>query len=96
MGHSCSQVYFILPATFRLVYAVFPDLAYHSLEVPASHVNNLLGLGLSASDMAALLSRMQLVATVKTDGETLALQVSEGTCMYRGKGTRPHACSQEG
>ena len=55
--------------------AVYPDLSYYSLEVPAAHVNRLLGLGLGAQEMAVLLGRMQLVASVKPDGETLALQV---------------------
>lgn len=58
-----------------LVLAVYPDLSEHKMEVSAAYVNGMLGLQLSAADIAKLLSKMQLDVSVKPDGATLAVAV---------------------
>ncbi|KAH8953309.1 hypothetical protein BDL97_08G018100 [Sphagnum fallax] len=52
---------------------LYPDLSVRSLEVDVSSINGLIGVSLQALEMAELLNRMQLSATVKSDAKLKVL-----------------------
>ncbi|CAK9880810.1 unnamed protein product [Sphagnum jensenii] len=52
---------------------LYPDLSVRSLEVDVSSINGLIGVSLQAQEMAELLNRMQLSATVKSDAKLKVL-----------------------
>jgi phenylalanyl-tRNA synthetase beta chain len=55
--------------------AVYPEVTPRTLDVPVSMINGHLGLSLPASQVADLLTRMQLPASLSADGSTLSLSV---------------------
>ncbi|CAM6034359.1 unnamed protein product [Sphagnum compactum] len=52
---------------------LYPDLSVRSLEVDVSAINGVIGVSLQAQEMAELLNRMQLSATVKSDAKLKVL-----------------------
>ncbi|CAM6025734.1 unnamed protein product [Sphagnum balticum] len=52
---------------------LYPDLSVHSLEVDVSSINGVIGVSLQAQEMAELLNRMQLSATVTSDAKLKVL-----------------------
>ncbi|KAI0092643.1 phenylalanyl-tRNA synthetase [Irpex rosettiformis] len=77
----CEEPYTIEPC--KVIYPdgtehITPDLSYHPMTAHASYVNSCTGLTLKAPDVATLLERMTLTATVDTSdasGDSIAVQV---------------------
>lgn len=57
------------------VSAVYPQLGNQERQVDVKYINDCLGLGLKASVIADLLSRMALEASPSADGKTVSVLV---------------------
>ncbi|KAG2429166.1 hypothetical protein HYH02_014101 [Chlamydomonas schloesseri] len=74
----CSQPFTVEPVEVTDAFGVktaYPDLSCRRLDLTTDYVNSLLGTELPPPDIATLLNKMQVTATLGSDGKALSVSV---------------------